>query len=74
MKHHDAIRWTCQENDALLLWLNMQKMSELVWASGGHALPEWDFGRDLMHQGPKGHSAVSYKIEEELDKCLELKN
>jgi len=75
MKHHDAIRWTCQENDASLLWLNMQQMAELVTTTrknlyGGNVVPEWDFGRDLMHQGKRGHNAVSYTIEEELDKCL----
>ena len=76
MKHHDAIRWTCQENDATLLWLNIQEMAEIVKKTRtslhdpGCFVPEWDFGRDLMHHGSKGHDAMSYKIEEKLDKCL----
>jgi hypothetical protein len=76
MKHHDAIRWTCQENDAMLLWLNIQEMSELVNSSRTslhdprRVVPEWDFGRDLMHQGKRSHDAMSYKVEEELNKCL----
>ena len=77
MKHHDAIRWTCQENDATLLWLNIQEMASLVtltrnteFCDSGRFVPEWDFGRDLMHHGSKGHDAMSYKIQEELEKCL----
>ena len=72
MKHHDAIRWMCQENNAKLLWLNMQQMAELVYTTKGHTVPEWDFGRDLMHHGVRGHDAMSYKIEEELDKHLSV--
>lgn len=67
MKNHDAIKCLCQENDADLLWLNIQQMSELVSNSRKTLnVPEWDFGRDLMHHGPKGHEAMAHKIEEEL--------
>jgi len=80
MKNHDAIKCLCQENDAHLLWLNIQQMSELVSETRtnlhdpGRFVPEWDFGRDCMHHGPKGHEAMSYKIEEELKKCSWWKN
>jgi hypothetical protein len=76
MKHHDAIRWMCQENNAKLLWLNMKQMARLVHMTRTnlhdpeHSVPEWDVGRDLMHHGVINHNAMSYKIEEELNQCL----
>jgi len=70
LKHHDAIRWMCHENDTKLVWMTMAELATLI--SALRKKPDWvvDRARDLMHQGRNSHEMLSIEIEEKVDACL----